>query len=157
MLTSFTYRITPTPFFLPHEGPLRNIGILYNISEEPDEEKPLTWMGSSYRDLVDFPEPARRAAGHNLGRVQNGIEPEDWKPMESIGAGVYEIRVTTIGGGCSIQHRVFYVAKFDEAVYVLHAFEKKTQKTSRHDVEVGRARYRQMLQLRREASQLTKR
>jgi phage-related protein len=77
--------------------------------------------------------------------------PQDWKPMETIGQGVQEIRITTAEGGASIQHRVLYVARFKEAVYVLHAFEKTSQRTSRHDLEVGRARYKQILQSRREA------
>ena len=113
-------------------------------------EKPAVWIGSSYRDILEFSPAARRAAGHNPGLVQNGLCPDDWKPMDGVGPGTHEIRVVTAENGGSIQHRVFYVAKFEEAVYVLHAFEKKTQKTSRHDIEIGRARYRQMLQNRRE-------
>ena len=136
---------------------MRDIGIVYRVSKRRGDAKALVLIGSSSRDLADFPEEARRAAGHNLGRVQNGSEPEDWKPMESIGPGAYEIRVTARGSGPSIQHRVFYVAKFEEGVYVLHVFEKKTQKTSRHDIEVGRARYKQMLRIRGDVSQLTKR
>lgn len=114
------------------------------------DEKPVVWVGSSYDDLIRFPEAARRTAGHNLGRVQNGLMPEDWKPMPSIGPGAYEIRVSTRESGGNLQHRVFYVAKFEEAIYVLHAFEKKTPKTTRHDVTVGRARYRDMVQRRGE-------
>ena len=115
------------------------------------EEKPIHWLGSSYRDVVRFPEAARRSAGYQLGMVQNGLMPLDWKPMESVGPGAYEIRVSTRDGG-NIQQRVFYVAKFDEAVYVLHAFEKKTQATPRHDIDVGRARYAEMLRERQTLS-----
>ena len=115
------------------------------------DEKPIHWIGSSHSDLVEFPERARKAAGYDLGRVQNSLMPLDWKPMESVGQGTQEIRITTADGGASIQHRVPYVARFAEAVYVLHASEKTSQRTSRHDLEVGRARYKQMLQIRREA------
>ena len=111
------------------------------------DEKPIAWIGSSYRDTLAFPASARREVGHNLGLVQNGMMPEDFKPMEQVGAGTYEIRVKTDEGG-QVIHRVFYVAKFPEAVYVLHAFQKNSQTTSKHDIEVGRERYRTMLKSR---------
>src|SRR5687768_7868757 len=88
-------------------------------------EKPLVFVGSSRDDLRGFPADARRRAGFELDQVQNGELPSDWKPMTTVGPGTIEIRVRT-----DTQHRVFYVAKFDEAVYVLHAFEKRSQKTS---------------------------
>jgi phage-related protein len=127
---------------------LRDIGIGYKLKKL----KPVAWTGTSRRDLGAFPEDARRKAGQNLRLVQLGQEPEDWKPMDTVGKGVHEIRVTTRGGSATIQHRVFYVAKFEEAVYVLHAFEKKSQKTSKHDIEIGRTRYRQMLRERRDTA-----
>jgi phage-related protein len=98
-------------------------------------EKPLSWVGSSLDDLRDFPDYARRRAGFELHQVQQGLQPTDWKPMSSIGAGVEEIRIPT-----ATEHRVFYIARFDEAVYVLHTFEKKTQKTSARDMEIARRR-----------------
>lgn len=113
-----------------------------------DEEKPIRWLGSSYRDLLGFPAAARRELGHNLGLVQNGMAPADFKPMEQVGPGTYEVRVQTSENGRVI-HRVFYVAKFPEAVYVLHAFQKHTQATSKHDIEIGRERYRAMMAGRR--------
>ncbi len=73
-------------------------------------EKPLAWLGASLDDVRAFPEDARREAGHQLGRVREGLWPTDWKPMASVGAGVIEIRVHT-----RLEHRVFYVAKFDDA------------------------------------------
>lgn len=118
---------------------------------QPASPKRLRWIGAAYRELVDFTDEARRAAGYNLKLVQNGVLPEDWKPMETVGPGTHELRVTT-GASGSVQHRVFYVAKFDEAVYVLHAFEKKTRTTPQHDLEIGRARYAEMLRIRRERS-----
>ena len=98
-------------------------------------EKPLAWLGASLDDVRAFPEDARRAAGYQLGRVQQGLLPSDWKPMATVGPGVMEIRVHT-----RVQHRVFYVAKFDEAVYVLHAFEKRTRKTPTSEIELARKR-----------------
>ena len=87
-------------------------------------DKPLVWLGSSRQDLRSFPPDARRVAGFQLRRVQQGLEPNDWKPMTTVGAGVQEIRIRT-----ELEHRVFYVAKFTDAVYVIHVFEKRTRKT----------------------------
>lgn len=111
------------------------------------DEKPVEWIGRSRAELLSFPRQAVHEAGFNLGRVQAGKDPEDWKTMESIGPGACEIRVRSADGG-SVQHRVVYVARFPEAVYVLHAFEKKTQATSQHNLDVARARYAQMLRER---------
>lgn len=94
--------------------------------------KPLRWLGDSRRRLCGLPEEARRRAGFELWEVQQGKEPTDWKPMPSVGVGVNEIRVHAKG-----EHQIMYVAKFDEAVYVLHAFEKKTQRTPQHDIELA--------------------
>jgi phage-related protein len=106
--------------------------------------KEIEWIGPARRELRDFPLLARRQAGADLNLVQDGLEPGDWKPMEGIGPGAREIRVRTFDGG-TLQHRVIYVAKFSEAVYVLHAFEKKTAQTPPHHIEVAAVRYRQML------------
>lgn len=116
------------------------------------DEKPLQWIGRSYAEFMNFPRSAIRVAGRELGFVQEGEEPEDWKPMETIGPGACEIRVRTQEGG-TVQHRVIYVARFHEAVYVLHAFQKTTQATSRHNVDVARARYAQMLRERWDGDQ----
>ena len=93
-------------------------------------EKALQWVATSRSDVRAFPRDARRLAGVQLRRVQQGLEPFGWKPMPAVGAGVREIRVHT-----SLEHRVVYVAKFGEAVYVLHAFEKRSRKTPRRDRE----------------------
>jgi len=100
--------------------------------------KPVRFVGTAREDLIAFPEPARRVAGYELFMVQVGREPSDFKPMPDVGAGVQEIRVRDRAGA----FRVVYVAKFDEAVYVLHAFQKKTAKTSSVDIEVAKRRYR---------------
>jgi phage-related protein len=105
--------------------------------------KPLFWVGSTLEDLRAFPEDARRIAGHELDLVQQGLEPDDWKAMVGVGPGVYELRIRT-----AVEHRIFYVAKFVEGVYVLHAFQKKTQQTAQRDIELGRERYREVLKHR---------
>jgi len=101
--------------------------------------KPLNFVGSSLDDLRNFPDEARRAAGFELRAVQNGLEPSDWKAMQIIGPGVNEIRIHVLG-----EWRIIYVAKFRDAVYVLHAFQKKTRKTSRRDIDLARQRYGQI-------------
>jgi phage-related protein len=101
--------------------------------------KPLHFMGSSLDDPRNFPDEARRAAGFELRAVQSGLEPGDWRPMQGIGPGANEIRIHVLG-----EWRVIYVAKLQDAVYVLHAFQKKTRKTSRPDIDLARKRYRQM-------------
>ena len=101
--------------------------------------KRLVFVGSSLEDLKEFPTEARRAAGFEVGFVQRGLAPSDWKPMKEVSAGVREIRIHVLG-----EWRVLYVAKFADAIYVLHAFQKKTQKTKREDIELARTRYRQI-------------
>jgi phage-related protein len=108
------------------------------------QRKKVEWIGPARRELRDFPPLARRLAGKNLELVQDGLDPDDWKPMPAVGPGAREIWVRSVDGG-TIQHRVIYVAKFAEAVYVLHGFEKKTAQTSPHHLEVAAVRYRQML------------
>src|SRR2546425_5370714 len=107
-------------------------------------DKPLFWVGSSRDDVRAFPPAARRVAGFQLRRVQQGLEPNDSKPTPSVGPGVHEIRIHT-----GLEHRVFYVATFAEAVYVLHAFEKRTRKTPKHDLELAQQRLRALVNRRR--------
>ena len=92
-------------------------------------------------DLRAFPLTARREAGHQLDQVQNGRKPDDWKPMNTVGQSVKEIRIRDEAGA----FRVLYLAKFADAVYVLHCFQKKTEKTSKADVELAAKRYRELL------------
>ncbi len=106
--------------------------------------KPLAFVGNSREKFRAFPVDARRRAGFELDQVQRGLLPTDWRPMASIGSGVKEIRIHT-----GVEHRVFFVAKFQEAVYVLHAFEKKRRKTSKRDMEIGRTRLSELLAHRR--------
>jgi phage-related protein len=99
--------------------------------------KQLYWVGASQDDVREFPEAIRRAAGFELHRVQSGLDPSDWKPMPGVGKGVREIRLRGADGA----FRVFYVVWDADSVYVLHAFQKKTQKTPPADIEKGQARY----------------
>lgn len=103
-----------------------------------NDEKPIYWVGTSYKDLLEFPNEAKREAGYQLHRVQNGLEPENWKPFNTAGAGVKEIRISEDGNA----YRVMYVAKFIEKIYVLHSFQKKTQKTRTQDINIAKARYK---------------
>ncbi len=106
--------------------------------------KPVRFIGSTLRDLRRFPEKARRTAGFELHRVQTGKQPRDFRAMPDVGRGVYEIRIREEDHA----HRVFYVARFDDAIYVLHAFEKKTRRTPRADLETARRRYREIIEMR---------
>lgn len=101
--------------------------------------KPLIFLGSSLDDLRNFPDEVRKAAGFELYSVQCGLTPRDWKPMAAIGRGVKEIRIHVMG-----EWRILYVAKFEHAVYVLHSFQKKGQKTNQQDIEIARKRYKQI-------------
>jgi phage-related protein len=98
-------------------------------------DKDLVWLGSSRKDVRAFPRDARRLAGVQLRRVQQGLEPVDWRPMSEVGTGVQEIRLHT-----TLEHRILYVAKFAEALYVLHAFEKRSRKTTKSDIDLARSR-----------------
>jgi phage-related protein len=105
------------------------------------DSKPVEFRGNTLDDLRAFPEAARREAGYQLDQVQHGRDPDDWKPMDTIGRSVREIRIRDAAGA----FRVLYVAKFDDAVYVLHCFQKKTQKTSKADLNLATQRYRDLL------------
>jgi len=106
-------------------------------------DKPLVWLGSSLDDVRAFPADARQEAGFQLRRVQQGLSPTDWRPMTTVGPGVVEIRIHT-----TEEYRVFYVAKFAEAVYVLHAFTKQAQKTPQHDIDLAQRPYSELIRTR---------
>ena len=101
--------------------------------------KLLYFVGSSLEDLRSFPRASRREAGYQLDRVQHGLEPSDWKPVKTVGTGIREIRVHDKG-----QFRVIYVARIDNAVHVLHAFQKKTRQTRTQDIAIARQRLKQI-------------
>jgi phage-related protein len=92
--------------------------------------KPVRFLGDSLQCLRDFPVDARQDAGYQLDKVQRGLQPDDFKPMPTIGKGVEEIRIR-------------------DAVFVLHAFQKKTQRASQRDIEIAKARFREMMRDRR--------
>ena len=106
--------------------------------------KPLHFIGASRESLRDFPEAVQDDAGFSLYQIQTGRAPDDWRPMPDIGSGAGEIRIRDAAG----IFRVFYVAKFIEAVYVLHCFQKKTPQTAARDIEIGRMRFKQLLKER---------
>ena len=106
-------------------------------------EKPLIWLGDSRETIRAFADDVRKIAGFQLWRVQRGPEPNDWKPMPSVGPGVQEIRIHA-----GVEHRALYVAKFAEAVYVLHAFEKRTRRMSKDDLDVAGQRLRLLINQR---------
>lgn len=103
--------------------------------------KEVEFLGRALEDLRSFPLQARRVMGHQIDRIQNGLEPDDWKPMAGVGSGVREIRFRDGDGAW----RSIYIAKLPEAVYVLHCFQKKTQKTAQTDIEIARARLGELL------------
>ena len=114
--------------------------------------KLVRFVGSAKDDLSAFPKSARARAGQELFMVQVGRNPDDWKPMSTVGSGAYEIRIRDAAGA----FRVIYVAKFEDAVYVLHAFQKKSRQTSGVDLNLARERYRTAIDLRRSESWLKK-
>ncbi len=103
--------------------------------------KPIRFLGDSLKCLRAFPANAKQDAGYQLDKVQRGQTADDFKPMPTIGIGVEEIRVWDDSG----TFRVVYTARLADAVYVLHAFQKKTQGTSKHDIELAKTRYTQLL------------
>ena len=103
--------------------------------------KPAEFLGNALDDLRSFPVAARREAGYQIDRLQHGLEPDDWKPMHTVGPGVREIRIRDVTGA----FRVIYVAKFSDAVYVLHCFQKKTGKTSVADLDLATRRFRELM------------
>jgi len=103
--------------------------------------KPIEFRGSALDGLRFFPISVRREAGHQPDQVQRGLEPDNWKPMPTIGQGVRELRIRDMAGA----FRIIYVAKFADAIYVLHCFQKKTQKTSKVDLDLAEKRYRDLI------------
>jgi phage-related protein len=103
--------------------------------------KTVQFRGNSLDDLRSFPASAMREAGYQIDRIQNGLLPDDFKPMTSVGSAVSEIRIWDESG----TFRVIYVAKFENAVYVLHCFQKKSQKTTKKDIDLAAKRYKDLI------------
>jgi len=104
--------------------------------------KPLSFIDTSLDDLRKFPSEMQKELGHQLDRVQQGLDPNDWKSFSDIGLGVREIRVKDSDG----IYRAIYIAKFEESVYVLHCFQKKSQTTSKNDIQLAQKRFRELIQ-----------
>ena len=102
--------------------------------------KSIRFLGDSLKRLRGFPEDARQDAGYQLDKLQRGEQPDDFKPVPSIGQGVEEIRIWDGAG----TFRVIYTARINDTVVVLHAFQKKTQATSKRDIDLARARWLQL-------------
>jgi len=107
--------------------------------------KLVKFMGTALDDLRSFPASARQEAGFQLYRVQQGGEANDWKPMNTVGPGVREIRIRDDDGA----FRLVYVAKFEEAIYVLHCFQKKSQRTNKGDLDLTTRRFKDLMEQRR--------
>jgi phage-related protein len=103
--------------------------------------KGLLFCAGSRKDYLDFPAAVIGRAGFQLDRVQRGLDPDDWKPMTSIGAGVKEVRLRDESGA----YRIIYLATFAETVFVLHAFQKKTQRTAKRDIDLATQRFKELV------------
>ncbi|MFI4979902.1 MAG: type II toxin-antitoxin system RelE/ParE family toxin [Nevskiales bacterium] len=107
--------------------------------------KPVRFLGDSLKCLREFPDDAKQDAGYQLDLVQRGGQADDFKPMASIGKGVEEIRVRDDSGA----YRVVYTARLADAVYVLHCFQKKTQATSKRDIDIAKERFAELIRGRK--------
>ena len=103
--------------------------------------KEVEFLGDSLKVIRGFPKDARQNAGRQLAKVQNGNLPDDYKPMPDVGKGVEEIRIRDESG----IFRVMYTARLADAVYVLHAFQKKTMQTSKQDKAIAKQRFKQLM------------
>ena len=115
---------------------------------DSDHPKPLEWRGTSRVDLHNdkvFSAAVRKVIGYELFKVQIGQEPTNWKPFDVVGAGTKELRVRLADGA----YRVLYVVKFPDAVYVLHCFKKKSDKTLTSDKELASERYKELINERK--------
>lgn len=115
--------------------------IFYTFGYTGQMERRIFWIGASLVDLKKFPANAIQKAGYQLHRVQTGLEPDDWKPFNEIGSGVREIRIID----SSSTFRIMYVTKLKEGIYVLHSFQKKTQKTRKQDIDIAKTRYQAII------------
>ena len=117
--------------------------ILSRVLQQLPSPKPIVWVGSSIHDMRRCRPEVQNEAGAELRTLQCGGMPSDWKPMPTVGKGVGEIRIST-----QTEHRIFFVARFHEAIYILHVFEKRSRKTAARDIELGRARFRALVRSR---------
>lgn len=106
--------------------------------------KKITWLGHTHQTVKGYSDIVKQEIGYNLDKVQRGLEPHDWKPIPLVGQGVKEIRIHQEN-----EYRVLYIAKFEESIYILHAFVKKTEQTLKKDIGLAKQRYVEMLEMRR--------
>lgn len=106
--------------------------------------KRIIWLGNTHEIVKGYSKIVKQEIGYNLDNIQRGLDPYDWKPISSVGDGVKEIRIHEEN-----EYRVLYVAKFEESIYVLHAFIKKTQQILKRDIELAKQRYIKMFEMRR--------
>ena len=103
--------------------------------------KPVRFLGDSLRCLRAFPIGARHDAGRQIAKLQRHEKPDDFKAMPSVGKGIEEVRIWDEAGA----FRVVYIARYPEAVYVLHAFQKKTRTTAKRDIELVKSRFAELM------------
>lgn len=103
--------------------------------------KSIRFLGDSLARLREFGSDAKQDAGYQLDKIQRGEQADDFKPMPSIGRGVEEIRLWDETG----TYRVIYTARIKDAVYVLHAFQKKTQATAKRDIDLAKSRFAELI------------
>src|SRR5690349_9372613 len=116
------------------------------------KERDLHWLGSSFEDLKNFPADAMSDAGFQLRKVQKDKEPDDWKPVATVGVGIREIRITAERG----EYRVFYAIKLPGLVHILHCFHKTSEQTAQRDIKKGRLAYRQLELAKQAARKISK-
>jgi phage-related protein len=105
--------------------------------------KKISFLGDSLKRIKAFSVPAKQDAGYQLDKIQCGKEPDDSKPMPTIGKGVEEIRIWDEAG----TYRIIYTARIYNTVYVLHAFKKKTQKTPKKDIDLAKLRFNELTRI----------
>ena len=100
------------------------------------DKKSLRFCRGAYDELLSFPKPIVKVIGYQLGRVEAGLEPDRWEWFATVGEGVRQLGVKD----ATAWYRTMYVTSFPEAIYVLHCFQKKTDKTPKRDIDIARAR-----------------
>lgn len=118
------------------------------IRIDPSEEKEVIFWPESLTAEIkkDWSIVMKKEGGFQLGRVQQGLEPNDYRPLPTIGPGVKEIKLQDEDKS---QYRLIYIAKFEEAIYVFHVITKKTtESTSKHDIALAKTRLGEIIKHR---------
>lgn len=109
-----------------------------------NERKQIGWVGNSKKEILELDAITRKHFGFQLNAIQCGETPADFKHMQTIGSGVYEIRVDDENGKNT--GRCFYVTKFENTVFILHCFKKLQNKTPKKNIELGQKRYKMLIE-----------